>query len=165
MFRALYTDDSKWKCQTQAKSSWATQVPGLSLGALTRLWSTWSFDGKLDHCMGRAYENWRTWIFSIGQGTSEDQTKGLVQTEGLESSPKWPRGLARVNAFQVIRSTWVFSDAWSVIRWSVSWPMAFGDLVTPNDLSMGTRLLGDQDAKCHSHKEKSVFCNVDPFCG
>lgn len=105
--------------------------------------------------MRRAYENWRTWIFSVGQGTNEDQTKGLVQTEGLESSPKWPRGLARVNAFQVIRSTWIFTDAWSVIRWSVSWPMAFGDLVTPDDLSMGTRLLGDQDAKCHSHKEKS----------
>ena len=86
VFQALYTDDSKWKCQTQAKSSWVTQVPGLSLGALTRLWSTWYFDGKLDHCMGRAYENWRTWIFSIDQGTNEDQTKGL------ESSPNWRSG-------------------------------------------------------------------------
>ncbi len=55
VFQALYTDDSKWKCQTQGHEQ---------LGKSSAWFITWCIDmtvinlifGKLAHCMERAYE-------------------------------------------------------------------------------------------------------------
>ena len=55
VFQALYTDDSKWKCQTQGQEQ---------LGNSSAWFITWCIDmtvinlisGKLVHCMERAYQ-------------------------------------------------------------------------------------------------------------